>query len=217
MAFRNKFKAPSDRYTDTFADGHKATYRHLNELIDDIETVIPTPGTLKADTIAEYTSGSGVTVDGVLLKDSGLTLGSTGVTEYTKEVTIGATQIVGTAAEDIAHTDGATLVAAPGAGYALEFVSAVLIYDYLTAAYTGGNNDMTIRVGTVAQTSAVSKANCLGASGDKVYRIGCTATELSLPVNSAINLFAGTAFTQPGTAAGSLRVQLVYRVHTTGL
>ena len=66
MAFRDKFKAPADRYTDTFADGHKATYRHLNELIDDIETVIPTPGDFNTDTIGEYTSGSGVTITGQL-------------------------------------------------------------------------------------------------------------------------------------------------------
>lgn len=135
---------------------------------------------------------------------------------YTTEVTLTATQIVGTSAGDIGHTDGAILVAAPTSAYALEFVSAVLIYDYATAAYTGGGDDMVVRIGSVAQSSAVSKANCLGASGDKVYRVGAIATEVSLPVGSTINLY-GTAFTQPGTAAGVLRVQLNYRIHTTGL
>jgi len=49
----------------------------FNDLYDDVETietkvdaVSGTTGTLSANTISEYTSGSGVTADGVLLKDS---------------------------------------------------------------------------------------------------------------------------------------------------
>lgn len=131
-------------------------------------------------------------------------------------VTLTATEIVGTAAGDIGHTAGAILVAAPTSDYALEFVSATLIFDYHTAAYTGGNGDMVIRVGTVAQSSVVADANCIKATGDKVYKVNAIATETSLPVGSTINLF-GTAFTNPGTAAGVLRVQLAYRIHETGL
>ena len=41
----------------------------LNELIDEVTDVNPSAGTMKANTISEYTSGSGVTADGVLLKD----------------------------------------------------------------------------------------------------------------------------------------------------
>lgn len=131
-------------------------------------------------------------------------------------VELTATEIVGTAAGDIGHASGAILVAAPTSDYALEFVSATLIYDYATAAYTGGGDDLVIRVGTVTQSSAVSKANCLGASGDKVYKVNALATETSLPVGSTINLY-GTAYTQPGTAAGKLRVQVAYRIHLTSL
>jgi hypothetical protein len=41
----------------------------LNTLIDEVINVNPSAGTMKANTVSEYTSGSGVTVDGVLLKD----------------------------------------------------------------------------------------------------------------------------------------------------
>jgi len=97
----------------------------------------------------------------------------------TVTVTLTATEIVGTAAGDIGHANGAILVSAPTSDYALEFVSAVLIYDYNTAAYTGGANDMVIRVGTVAQTTAMTDTNCIKAVGDKVFRLGAIATFLS--------------------------------------
>lgn len=166
------------------------------------------------------------TEDGVILStvlDDSVTPSTIGISTtnvgYTKTdlVTLTATQIVGTSAGDIGHADGAVLVAAPGAGYALEFVSAVFIFDYSTAAYTGGADDAVIRVGTVAHTAALTDANYIKAAGDKVYVVRPLSTaELSLPVNSTINL-AGTAFTNPGTAAGVLRVHVTYKVHTTNL
>lgn len=186
----------------------------FNYLIDFINTTFPLNGKMSIDTISEATAGAGVTVNGLKVT-GGLVTAST-VQEFTKEVTLTAVEIVGTAAGDIGHASGAILVAQPGAGYALEFIDAVLIYDYLTAAYTGGLDDLTIKIGSVAVSSAVSKANCVGAVGDKVFRIGSIDTEISLPVNTAISL-NGTAYTQPGTAAGVLRCKVRYRVHTTGL
>jgi hypothetical protein len=41
----------------------------FNTLVDEVTDVNPSAGTMKANTISEYTSGSGVTVDSVLLKD----------------------------------------------------------------------------------------------------------------------------------------------------
>jgi hypothetical protein len=40
-----------------------------NELVDAFNAIVPTAGTAQADTINEVTAGSGVTIDGVLLKD----------------------------------------------------------------------------------------------------------------------------------------------------
>lgn len=133
------------------------------------------------------------------------------------EVTLTATEIVGSAAGDIGHAAGAVLVAAPGAGKTLEFVSAVMIYDYDTAAYTGGANDLVVRQGTTAVSGATTTANLLGAAGDKIVSVASLATAgIALTANSTLNL-SGTAYTQPGTAAGVLRVKVAYRVHTTNL
>lgn len=197
-------------------------YEKIKEIVDAINDLRPSDGVLNADTISEETSGSGVTVDGVALKDNkvtasgGVSQGTSNVTEYTVLTTLSATEIVGTSAGDIGHSAGAVLVAAPGAGYALEFVSAVIIYDYAGAAYTGGNNDAVIRVGTIAATTAISDANYLKATSDRIVRVGAIATEVVGTSNATINL-AGTAFTQPGSAAGVLRVYTTYRVIATGL
>lgn len=133
--------------------------------------------------------------------------------------TLTADEIVGTAAGDIGHASGATLVAAPGAGYALEFISAVLIYDHDTAAYTGGGDNNVIQNGSTATalTTAIAGADLLEAAGDKIVQVNAlTASDQALVANMALSL-KGTALTQPGTAAGVLRCHVSYRVHTLGL
>ena len=178
-----------------------------------------------------------VTLDSTLTVDLGATFGddvtmdstltvlgisqTPTVIEYTTIVTVDSTKIVGTAAGDIGHADGAILVAAPGTGSTLEFVSAFIIYDHATADFAGGNNDAVIQVGVtgtqVAMSSAITDASLLTASGDKMLRLGSIATELVYADNGVISLY-GTAFTNDGgTVAGLLRVHITYRVHTTGL
>ena len=110
------------------------------------------------------------------------------------------------------------LIAAAGAGYAHEFVSAVLIYDFDTAAYTGaGSDDLVIRVGTVSVSPVIADADLLLAAADQIVHVrALAAADYDLPANAAINL-KSSAVTNPGTAAGVIRVHLTYRVHTTGL
>lgn len=133
----------------------------------------------------------------------------------TATITLSATEIVGTDAGDIAHSGGAVLVAAPGAGKLLEFVSAVCSYTYDTAAYTGGGDDCVIRQGTTAITAPIAKADLLGdTASDIAYVNALSAADVKLTANSSLNFFAGTAFTQPGTAAGTLKIFVTYRVHT---
>lgn len=135
----------------------------------------------------------------------------------TASVTLTATEIVGTSAGDLGHADGAIIVAAPGTHNVLEFISAVMIYDFDTAAYTGGGNDLVMRQGTTAVSGATTSANLLGAAGDKiVYVAALAAAGVALTENSTLNL-SSTAWTQPGTAAGVLRVKVAYRVHASGL
>lgn len=131
----------------------------------------------------------------------------------TVEVELTATEIVGTSAGDLGHAAGAVLVAAE-ADVVHEFISAVLVYEFDTAAYTGGGDDLVIRQGTTAVGAAITSANLLGAAGDKVYQ--STAIAAALTANSTLNI-KSTAWTQPGTAAGVLRVRLTYRSHPAAL
>lgn len=132
----------------------------------------------------------------------------------TAKVTLTADEIVGTDAGCIGHTAGAVLVAAPGEGKVLEFVSAVLSYNFDTAAYTGGGDDNVIRQGTTAVSAAIAGADLLEDTEDDIaYVNALSAADIKLTANSTLNLH-GTALTQPGTAAGTLDVFITYRVHT---
>lgn len=113
-----------------------------------------------------------------------------------------------------------TVVAAAGAGTALEFISAVLIYDYSTATYGGGGAVTVGYTGGAAITTTIAAADSFGAAGDKVFQFSRlnAAGGYTLPVNTALSITNATgAFTDPGTAAGVGRLQITYRVHTTGL
>lgn len=142
------------------------------------------------------------------------------VTQFTTLTTLTVTEIVGTSAGDVGHVDGAILVAAPGTGFAHQFVSIFFVYDHDTADYGGGGDDVAVQVGVnstqVTVTGAVTGANLLEASGDKMLGLGSTATELVFADNGIISLF-GTALTDPGTAVGVLRCYVTYNVITTGL
>lgn len=134
----------------------------------------------------------------------------------TVEVELTATEIVGTAAGDLGHAAGAVLVAAE-ADVVHEFISAVLIYEYDTAAYTGGGNDLVVRQGTTTVSAAIASADLLGDTADDIAFVSAlSAADIKLTANSTLNL-ASTAWTNPGTAAGVLRVRLAYRSHPAGL
>jgi len=176
-------------------DRFRVYSKQFNALVDAVLELEPSDGNLVASSIK--------------ISDT--------VTQYTVDVTLGADVIVGTAAGDLGHASGAELVAAGGAGTALQFVNAVLIYDYDTAAYTGGaGDDLTVYINSVAVSGAIATADLITKAGDTVINLSALTTDHVLGVNSNINL-ASTAVTQPGTAAGVIRAKVTYRVITTGL
>jgi hypothetical protein len=134
--------------------------------------------------------------------------------------TIVAADIIATGAGKLGHAEGYPLVAAPGSGYVLEFLSALLIYDYDTAGYTdGGNVTVNLSGGGAAQSDPVAAADFCGAAADKmvVVRPPTAAAGVATVDNAGLNLVAAAAFTDPGTAAGIIRYVVTYRVHATGL
>ena len=106
------------------------------------------------------------------------------------------------------------VVAAPGAGIAIEFISATIAYTHDTADYTGGG-DITINYsGGSAVSGTLTKTNSFGASANKIFRVGKTAeTELELSSATALVITNATgAFTDPGTAAGTANLYITYRM-----
>jgi len=134
------------------------------------------------------------------------------------DILISAADITATDAGKLGHAAGVPLVADPGANKVVDLISAVMIYDFDTAAYTAGGNITVNSNGGAALTGTVTAANSLGASTDKIVRFVPLSTGgVALTANKGLNLVSSAAFTQPGTAAGVVRVKVLYRVITTGL
>lgn len=140
---------------------------------------------------------------GILLKTSG---------------TISSANITGTGAGQLGHANGVVLQAAPGAALALQLVAVGMYYTFATAAYTaGGNITVNWGAGGAALTGAVSAANSLGAAVNKAVMFFPLSTAgVAIVSNASLNLVAAAAFTQPGTAAGTVAWELWYRTMSVG-
>ena len=105
------------------------------------------------------------------------------------------------------------LVAAPGAGRAIEFVSAALHLDYGTATYTG-NGTLTVR--TTTNTSVLSgilaAAELLHSTVDKIAAMAPASTGIGLDINDGIELFEPTGECTVGNS--TLTVIVGYRIHS---
>jgi hypothetical protein len=131
------------------------------------------------------------------------------------EVSINAADIVATGAGKFGHANGYPIVAAPGTTKYIEFISASLVFDYSTAGYTGGGNITVNATAGSAITGLVSAANSVGATADKFVQFyPLTTAGVVVVANTGLSLVAASAFTQPGTAAGTIKVRVTYREHT---
>ena len=116
-----------------------------------------------------------------------------------------------------------TLVAAPGAGYVTEFCSAMLILDYVSAAYA--NNGLLGIYETDASGALVSGtttlASFLGKTADTIVKLN-PETEAAPSLvgqeyleNKALVLTQATG--ESITGDSPIRVKIAYRIHATGL
>jgi len=133
--------------------------------------------------------------------------------------TIQMAEVAITAAEMLAiRATPITLVAAPDAGYALEFVSALFIYDY-TAAFTETDDNLAVRYtngsGTVVSLT-LDTTGLLDATADKMSTIQPLATDVLVTTNAALVLH-NTGNGELGGTGSPCRVKVAYRVHATGL
>lgn len=111
-----------------------------------------------------------------------------------------------------------SLVAAPDAGYLLEFVSATFIYDY-AAAYTESTDNLVIRFtdgsGAIASTT-LETTGLLDATSDQVRTFKAIVTDLTPVANSPLVLH-NTGDGEFGGTGSPVRIKVAYRVHATGL
>jgi hypothetical protein len=183
MANINKFSPVSpDTFLKAGSDMALAKFGHLNAIVDAYNTLdtavtafSPSAGALKANTITESTSGSGVTINGALelKKTSAAVSKSTAVTLTAVEAASGYVAITGATnsvvlqlptatalATQIGATAGTTFdiildaTASTGTGIGLSVNTGILAANTLT--FTGSTNTYpTYRINFVSATSAV--------------------------------------------------------------
>lgn len=109
------------------------------------------------------------------------------------------------------------LIPAQGPNKVIEFLSALLILDFATAAYALNG---TLQVQTVTGNAVVSDlvllASFLDAAADRVTVVQALSAEVvDLDINEGLELFMPTGET--GTGDSPIKVRVSYRVHDTGL
>jgi hypothetical protein len=150
-----------------------------------------------------------------LLDPSMLTAAEDPVTA-TASVALTSTQITGTSTEQLGHADGVTLVPAV-AGKRIHVLQWCVVYTFNTAAYTGGSNIQLFYpiAGASAADGQITAASSLTAGNSRTnWSQGWTSNKLftngfAIGDPLAINA-SSSAFTNPGTAAGTATVTVLY-------
>ncbi len=154
----------------------------------------------------------------VLLHDTDQTVsGFTGVgAVQVAEVSLTATQVKALRATPI------TLVAAPGAGKVIEFLSAVLILDATATAFTESDDNMAIKYNNgsgVAVSDTIEATGFIDQTADTMTRavpVKDAIVAASAAANKALVLH-NTGDGEYGTGTGTLKVKISFRVWDTDL
>ena len=112
-----------------------------------------------------------------------------------------------------------TLVAVPGAGKLLEFISLLLAYDWGTVAYTIGTaGDLQVKY-TDGSGVAVSTTRAATGFLDAVADALSSLDKLEATVEPAVNepLVLTVATASPTAGDSPIHAKVAYRVHATGL
>jgi hypothetical protein len=112
-----------------------------------------------------------------------------------------------------------TLVAAPGAGKVLEFISLLLAYDYNTIAYTIGTaTDLQVKytdASGVAVSTTQAVTGMLDQATDQLRSLDKLEASVTPVVNAALVLTLAVA--SPTAGNSPIHAKVAYRVHATGL
>ena len=105
------------------------------------------------------------------------------------------------------------VVAAPGAGLALEFVSATMFFDYGTTQFTGGGN-IYLETADGYTVSNLTGAAAITSAADAIIYMAPVGV-VSDADNQALQITNATAAFATGD--GVARIKVAYRVHSSGL
>lgn len=110
------------------------------------------------------------------------------------------------------------LVAAPGAGYALEFLGLDFIYDY-AAAFTETADNAAVKYTNGAGTTVsltLETTGLLDAVADKISTLKPLETDVLVTPNASL-VFHNTGDGEWGGTGSPCRFKVAYRIITTGL
>lgn len=144
-----------------------------------------------------------------ILKMGGLTLGGTDMLQATIVVSNAELQALAAAPKE--------LVAAPGAGYYLDFLGGTISLLFDTAAIDDAvaDGDLLIRTGTTntAQSLTVEADGLVDAAATAASTVKSLATDVILDANESLELFnTGAEYTVVGGGSGTLSVTVLYRI-----
>lgn len=167
------------------------TAEKYNNLKDDFDAVRPSDTAIKADTISEVTSGSGVTIDSVVLKDGDITsVGHVTANAVTTQ------QFMFQGAPANSNTDPATK----------STMANTMISSRILTATPGGAIDYTLPTGTEMDT-AVGSFMAPGEAFDFVF--------INIGAGGTVTWVAAADFTIVGTATVAANTSAMFRVRNT--
>ena len=125
---------------------------------------------------------------------------------YEKLVEVSAAEIL------LLNTTPKVLVASPGAGKVIEFLSAVLFLDYSGTAFAAGG-DLVIRsIGDIVVSDVSPAAEFMNLSADAYEVIQALSDSTSLAVNDGLELYNGSAV-HTGGGTSTVKVLVRYCIH----
>jgi hypothetical protein len=179
----------------------------LQGLGANVATFLGTPSSANLAAALTDETGSGALNLGLQVKSASITLSADG--------TGADCAIVGTGAQSLGHADGCTVVAAVS-GKIIVPLAIRVRYDFVTAAYTGGGTIAAHYKTCLIQTTLnITGANSMQAAADRDAisfqntASGATAT-LDQCQNDLLEIEVSSPYTQPGTAAGTATVTVLY-------
>lgn len=165
---------------------------------------------IETDTINETTSATGVTIDGLLIKD-GIVDADTGWRKTTTTINNAAVRTL--------NATPVSIISAPGAGKAIVDVRVNVKYVYNTAAFdsVGSSDDLEFRYTDGSGTKVANDIETTGfldQTSDQ-YRMSGPVLTSSTPVaNAAVVARIATGEVYSAAGGGSLVVQAFYRIVT---